>query len=281
MTSASLPETVEYLVIGHLACDRTSRGLQLGGTAAYAALTARALGWRVGVVTAWGSEIPLDALEGVAMYSKPADRSTTFENVYTEHGRLQYLHALAPSLTLADVPPLWRRAAILHLGPIAQEVRISADEILPAEFLGLTPQGWLRAWDTSGRVRPTEWPDAQGMLARANAAVLSREDVNGDEHRIRAMAAWCPILVITAGAAGADLYWQGKKYHEEAPPQPEVDATGAGDIFAAAFFCRLKQTEDPLHAVRFATRLAALSVTRPGLTAIPTQAEIEAVLEVS
>ena len=55
----------------------------------------------------------------------------------------------------------------------------------------------------------------------------------------------------------------------------EVDATGAGDIFATAFFARLYATRDPWEAARFATHLAAFSVTRSGLDSIPTQEEIQ------
>ena len=42
----SLPsvEPVDYLVIGHVAHDLTPDGWRLGGTAAYSALTAQALG---------------------------------------------------------------------------------------------------------------------------------------------------------------------------------------------------------------------------------------------
>jgi sugar/nucleoside kinase (ribokinase family) len=54
-----------------------------------------------------------------------------------------------------------------------------------------------------------------------------------------------------------------------------MDSTGAGDIFSAAFFVRLHSTRDPWEAARFATNLAAYSVTRPGLNGIPTQKEIE------
>ncbi len=45
-------EPVDYLVIGHLTEDLTPAGPRLGGTAAFSALTARALGLRVGVVSA-------------------------------------------------------------------------------------------------------------------------------------------------------------------------------------------------------------------------------------
>ena len=53
------------------------------------------------------------------------------------------------------------------------------------------------------------------------------------------------------------------------------DTTGAGDIFAAAFFFRLYTTRDPWESARFATQLAAASVTRIGLDGIPTQEEIQ------
>jgi sugar/nucleoside kinase (ribokinase family) len=54
-----------------------------------------------------------------------------------------------------------------------------------------------------------------------------------------------------------------------------VDATGAGDIFATAFFFRLFATRDPWEAARFATQLATTSVTRSGLEGIPTEDEIQ------
>jgi sugar/nucleoside kinase (ribokinase family) len=54
-----------------------------------------------------------------------------------------------------------------------------------------------------------------------------------------------------------------------------LDATGAGDVFAAAFFVRLHKTRDPWEAARFATLIASRSVTRLGLDGVPTKQEIE------
>ena len=45
-------EPVDYLVVGHIAQDVIPGGFQLGGTVSYASLTAKALGLRVGIVTA-------------------------------------------------------------------------------------------------------------------------------------------------------------------------------------------------------------------------------------
>lgn len=268
-------ETVDYLVIGHAARDLTPQGARLGGTVAYAALTARALGLRPAILTATGADLSLEPLDGIPIVSIPSQASTTYENLYTETGRVQYLRARAERIPLDRVPASWRSAPILHLAPIADEV----DSILPGGFtpsmLGLTPQGWMREWDSDGRVSPRAWVESQPALAQANAVVLSREDVNNDDLLIEHMAEQTQILVVTEGAAGAVLYWHGDRRRFRAPSVREVDATGAGDIFAAAFFVRYLTTRDPWEATHFATLLASHSVEREGLQGIPTQREIE------
>jgi hypothetical protein len=269
-------EPVDYLVIGHLTCDVTPNGLQLGGTASYSALTARALGMRVGIVTAWAGEIALEPLGGIPVASFPAEKSTTFENIYTPAGRIQVIHHVAPRLDYYMVPSAWRNAEIVHLGPVAQEVEPSLVRHFPDALIGITPQGWLRQWDQQGHVSPGEWPEATAVLPQVGAAVISVEDVQGDETRIEEMAASCPVFVVTEGACGARLYWHGDVRRFRAPEMDVVDATGAGDIFATCFFTRLYLTRDPWDAARFATQLASFSVARGGLNGIPTPQEIEA-----
>lgn len=268
-------DPVDYLVVGHVAHDLTPTGPRLGGTAAYSALTAQALGMRVGVFTASGPETNLDVLSDALVVSASSSQSTTFENIYSKHGRKQVLHHQAARLSLDDIPDPWKRTAIVHLAPIDQEV----DAVLPDSFspslLGLTPQGWMRAWDESGQVRRANWESAEQALGRAGAVVVSVEDVGGDEERIEFMAAHTRVLAVTEAAAGARLYWHGDQRRFRAPEMYEVDATGAGDIFAAAFFIRLLTTQDPWEAARFATQLSSRSVTRKGLESIPTAEEIQ------
>lgn len=275
MSNLVLVEPVDYLVIGHVAHDLAPEGPRLGGTAAYSALTARALGMRVGVVTASGPETSLAPLQDLPVVSIESPQSTTFENIYTDHGRIQYLRAQASRLDLNRVPEVWRNTPIIHLGPIANEM----DAVLPEGFsptlLGLTAQGWMRKWDSEGRVSMTEWRDADPALARAGAVVISREDVDGDEELIEHMAHQTRILVVTEGPSGAVLFWNGDRRRFRAPEIMEIDATGAGDIFAAAFFVRLLKTRDPWEATRFATLVASRSVARVGLDGIPTPREIE------
>jgi len=273
-------EPVDYLVIGHLSSDITPDGFRLGGTAAYSALTARALGMRTGVVTACAGDLPLDQLHGIIVHSIPAGRSTTFENVYKAsepHNQLrtQYLHKLAPRIKMDDIPNNWKKSPIIHLGPIAQEL----DPTLPGDFsptlLALTPQGWMRSWDEKGLVTPCRWVEAETALPAAGAAVISLEDVDGDEDEVERLSLASRVLAVTEGPAGARIYWHNDLRRFRAPVKNEVDATGAGDIFATAFFIRLFVTRDPWEAARFATRLAAFSVTRTGLDGIPIPKEIK------
>lgn len=268
-------EPVDYLVIGHVAHDLTPQGPRVGGTVSFASLTARALGMKVGVVTAVGPETSLDSLKGIPVISQESSQSTTYENIYTQHGRIQYLRAQAERIDFRNVPESWRRASIIHLGPIADEM----DPVLPDNFspklLGLTPQGWMRQWDSENRVSMRTWENAEPALTKANAVVISREDVNGDDELIEYMAHHTRVLAVTEGAAGCVLYWNGDRRRFHARQVTEVDATGAGDVFAAAFFIRLLNTRDPWEAARFATLLASCSVTRVGLEGIATSQEIE------
>jgi sugar/nucleoside kinase (ribokinase family) len=271
-------EPVDYLVIGHITVDLTSSGPFMGGSAAYAALTAKAMGLRVGVVTVRGSEIPMTILGDIQVVAGQAESSTTFENVYTAQGRVQYIRSLAPKIDFSLVPDLWCGAKIIHLAPVAQEV----DAVLPANFhpslLGLTPQGWLRAWDSSGRVSPCPWSGMEPALAQAGALAFSVEDVARDENMIEHIAQLSRILVVTEGEAGARLFWHGDCRRFRPPVVTEFDPTGAGDIFAAAFFVRMLNTRDPWEAARFANRMAAISVTRTGLAGVPTPAEARSCL---
>jgi hypothetical protein len=68
-------EPVDYLVIGHVAHDLTPQGPRLGGTAAYSALTARALGYRAGIVTACGPDWPDCQRSGRVFARRFFDRS--------------------------------------------------------------------------------------------------------------------------------------------------------------------------------------------------------------
>lgn len=276
MLKSQTPDPIEYLVIGHLSRDLTPQGERLGGTAAYAALTARSLGLQTGIVTSHADDLPQrDALAEIPVITLPSEHSTTFENIETPYGRRQKIHARAQLLAYQYIPEVWTSTPIVHLAPIAQEVSPDLVRYFRDAFVVVTPQGWLREWDTNdGQVRVSEWPEAHFVLENAAAAVFSLEDIGEDERRIEELVHACPVVAVTEGAEGVRIYWHGDVRRFRPPMVEVIDTTGAGDIFAAVFFTRLYQTRDPWEAARMATQLAAYSVTRPGLLGIPTANEV-------
>ncbi|MBP8998536.1 MAG: hypothetical protein KBG10_09670 [Anaerolineaceae bacterium] len=267
-------EPVDYLIIGHITQDVTPNGLILGGTASYASLTARAFGLRVGIVTACSPELHLDEMEGIQIKRKDCAYTSTFQNTHTPSGRIQQILHVADELTLADVPLAWRNSPIVHLGPLANEIGSELARAFPQSLVGVTPQGWMRGWREDGVVSFKEWKEADQVLPCVQACVMSIEDVKGNEEIIASFASLSPILVVTEGAAGARIYWNGDVRSIRPPKEKEVDPVGAGDIFAASFFIQLKQTRDPWQAARLATLTAANSVTRLGIQGVPTSQEV-------
>jgi len=274
MSDLALLQPVDYLMIGHVTQDLTPQGPVMGGTASYASITAKAFGLRVGVVTSCRNDLDLGLFSGISVSRKPAEENSTFINQQTPAGRVQHIQGAAETLSLADVPRAWRGAPIVHLGPILHEINDDLAGAFPQAMLGITPQGWLREWDANGLISACRWPDASKVLGRADAAVLSIEDVRGDEEMVAEFASMLPVLVVTEGAAGARVYWHGDLRTFRPPQVRELDAVGAGDIFATSFFIRYLATRDPWESARFATLLAANSVTRRSLAGVPTEEEI-------
>jgi hypothetical protein len=268
-------EPIDYLMIGHITQDMTPDGPRIGGTTTFSSLMAHALGLRVGIVTSWGAELPLGQLSKIPIVNLPSDHSTTFKNISTPEGRIQTIYHVAQTIDLNLIPGQWLNSPIVHLGPIAQEIEPTLVRHFSNSLIGITPQGWLRTWDNEGRVLPSEWPEGTFVLSNVGAAVVSIEDVDYDEARIDEMASATRVLAVTEQSEGVRLFWNGDVRRFRPPLVTAQDTTGAGDIFAAAFFFRLYTTRDPWESARFATQLAAASVTRNGLDGIPTQEEIQ------
>src|SRR3989338_7945148 len=251
--SASAPP--DYVVVGHIAKDLIPGGHRPGGTAAYAALTARALGYRSGLVTAFGPDLEPDSLTALEVARPASALSTTFENIYGPQGRTQFLRAQAARLTALDIPAHWRSPRVAHLAPLAQEFEPGLRTEFEGGFVGLTPQGWLRQWDGAGRVSAAAWPAALDTLRRVSATVISVEDVAGDWSVVERWATAAKILAVTEGERGCTVFAHGAGPRKFPAPRVDVvDPTGAGDIFAAAFFINLYETGDPWGSARFANQ---------------------------
>ena len=270
-------EPVEYLAVGHVTHDiLPDASYVVGGTVSYAALTAVALNRAVGILTSAGGDFDRGPFGGRVMIScLPAERTTTFRNRYVNGCRHQIVYGVANPLTPAMVPAAWAAPTIAHIGPVINECAPSLVQSFAAgTFVGLTPQGWMRSTNGDGNVHRHPWHAAEELLPRASAVVFSIDDIEGDWELARDFASQAPLLVVTEGRNGGTLFADGVAHRFPALMVPEVDPTGAGDIFAATFFATLASGELPLEAARFAACVASRSVTRVGLRGVPSEDEI-------
>lgn len=272
--------TPDYVLIGNITADIAPGSRQLGGTVSYSAPTAGAFGLKVGVLTAASEGEPLlaDISPSIEVVHKSASATTTFENIYTPQGRVQYIRAVAPPLTPADVPNAWHAARLVHLGPIAAETDPALGALFPQARVLLTLQGCLREWGDDGRVHFRRWLD-RDALRHIDIVVFSEEDIVEAPQLEVEYASAVRYLVVTRAERGGSLYIDGVRQDYSTPQVTLVHPTGAGDIFAAALLSALDQVGgDYAKACTVAAILAAGSVTRMGLASVPNEAEVRAAL---
>jgi 1D-myo-inositol 3-kinase len=286
----------DFLTIGHVTRDiLPDQTFSLGGTVTFAALTAYRLGLVAAITTCADAELLAELparLAKIGLAVRTSSATTAFVNTYHEGFRTQYVRARADQLQLEDVPEAWRQASIVLFGPLDQELSPSFIRHFPhstGSIFAATPQGWLRRWDGDGRVWPTPWTAAGEILPLLDVLILSHDDLlpfaNGNRTDADAMLSqWSmqvPLLVATDGRHGATLFQHGFVERFPAYPSHEVDPTGAGDVFAAAFLVDYHRHGDPRKAVDFANCVASLSIEHMGIAGIPTMEVVNERIHVS
>lgn len=85
--------------------------------------------------------------------------------------------------------------------------------------------------------------------------------------------------IVKLGARGSMYVTENEQRHFPPAKVESVDATGAGDAFAGGLLTALAEGQPIDAAIRFASCVAALSVTKVGVVnALPTRAEAEALM---
>ena len=267
--------TPEFVVIGHVVLDVVREGWRLGGTAAFAAVQAQRLGLKVGMVTRVGTDVNLqEALPGVAVAGRPSEETTRFVNEYEGGRRRQRVPSQAAVVAIDDVPEEWRAAPVVLVGPVCGEVPAELGASLESSLTGVSAQGWLRRVDRARRVRRQAWTGAP-FWKGSQVLFVSDEDLGRRSDQLVAWEREVAIVAVTRARRGAKVRDRMGWRRIEAFPAREVDPTGAGDIFAAAFLVRYHETQDAAAATRFASAASACSVEGVGVERVATRAEVE------
>ncbi len=270
----------DFVAVGHVTLDHFGEVVRPGGAALYAAITAHRLGLSAAILTSHGADFPLDEVPSrIEVVGLEAPATTAFEHRETKGGRVLRVRGTARPMTAADLPEDWRPASLVVLAPVLQEVDPMLAAAFPDAAVGAELQGWLRAIDGHGVVRPTPWIAPEAALGRLQALFVSRHDVQGQEAQVTEWVQRVPLAVLTAGAAGAILYVNGDRYEVRHRRTREVDPTGAGDVFAATFLIHYDRHGDAWEAAEAATCAASLSVEGEGWSTVPDAATLAAALE--
>ncbi|HPB45903.1 MAG TPA: hypothetical protein PLP95_08635 [Microthrixaceae bacterium] len=278
---------LDYTLIGHVCIDELDDGTdRLGGTVHFAAGQALALGCEVRVITSATARLAqrlFDAHDGaIELDLRESDGDTCFGfDPTADDGPARLLSAAAP-IDAGAVAMLLAAAdrGTVHLGPIAGELGPGVVEMARAgsDYLGITPQGMLRAFAEDGSfvVDPSGWHDA---VLSADALVLN----DGEYRRVDQLgllAGYDGLVFRTLGRDGALVMRGGTVLAQYASalgghlegandrPRPvNPDRTiGAGDVFAAAAFIAHAAGESPADALEVAVELASHWVHRDSET---------------
>jgi fructokinase len=248
-----------------------------GAPAIFASVAAR-LGQPVALAAAVGADAFGDALrarlgrdgvrcEGVRVV---ADRRTAVAFVaYRDAGERDFWFSVPDSAAVlvepAAVGTLAARASWLHAcgstlafgGAVADAVVAAAEQVLRA--------GGRLSVDPN--LRPDASPDALARTARlaraADVVFPSEGELEALGLDVRELVAGGATVCATRGAGGARVAGPdlgGRAIDVPAPVVDEVDPTGAGDTFAAAFVAAVRTGAGPVAAARAACAVAARSV---------------------
>lgn len=267
---------MQYALIGHPCKDKTDDGYRWGGPVVYSGIMAAQLGADAHILTRCQVPPP-DIDRRLQWHIDPDPHTTTYENTYDQYTgqRKQILHARAANISTSRLNVLQPAADLIHLAPVANEVELDQIPALKrGAWLVATPQGWMRRTYADGVTYHVKWEAAEALLPHLHALALSDEDVNHDIALVRYYASIVPYVLYTVGLHGAVLFHGDDQTHIDAEPANVVDPTGAGDVIATAFFVRLRETNNPVEAVRFGTLAAALAIEGEGISGIPSRQQI-------
>ncbi len=265
-----------FLSLGFITHDLCENKKIIGGASAYSAILARNFGVASAIATSIGEDFEeCESLKGIRLAYQIGERTTTFVNKpfkekreATSGKRIQYVTSVADRIKEETIPEEWFNAEIVYICPVLNELEEELIKRFKSSMIGVAPQGWLRSVGEGGRIEKKKWEKANDVLSKVDFVIVSEEDVFEEDVTKYAVS---NIFVLTKGRKGAELYLDGGKRHEHIPAfeREEVDATGAGDVFGAAFLLRYYETKDAVESAIFASCAASFVVEKVGVEGVP------------
>ncbi len=290
------PDRLDVVVVGSASRDVTAddeRGWRLGGAVAYGGLMLARLGLRAGVLlgadrpAASAAELRLLTDAGAELRLVRLGRGPVFENLETPTGRVQKCLEPGEPIPVDALPDAWRSVRTWLFAPVADELAEGWADVPSSDALvALGWQGLLRELPSGGTTRRRA-PRPSAFLHRADIVAVSRHDVEAATpvESLRRLLRPGATLLFTEGPAGGwrsvhrpDGTYERRRYPAIAAAR-EVDQTGAGDVFFAAYLAAqlgfvLGGSRRRGADLRLAAAAASLDVEAAGLAGVPDVAAV-------
>lgn len=282
----------DIVVLGHLLkedivyFDSREAGPVLGGPASYSAVAAGSLGFKVGLVTKIGADMPEELLKvfketGVDTKGVGVGKDTTTNRlIYDRAGnkRLEYLNR-AEDILCEDIPEEYLESRFFLVAAVNYEV----PEVMLKK---LYEKGKKLSMELSGFGGASSF--IIGKPKEEIIRILSRitryfEIVKGgkeDYERIfgrgldieesaRMFLKWgTKVSIVTMGSAGSFITTEDVSIRVDSIPAQVVDITGAGDVWHAGFLCSYLETGENNEHLKenavFASAVASLAIEKTG-----------------
>jgi sugar/nucleoside kinase (ribokinase family) len=215
-----------------------------------------------------GERLERDGVDTTALTEAP-DRSTAVAMVaYDDSGGRDFFFSVrgsaAAAIDAAAAAGAARGASWVHVSGSSIGFGDPLAATVEATVAAALSQGARLSLDPNLRPdSPAEARERTARLARRASVVfpspgeLAALGVTTDE-----LVSGGTLVCATLGAAGVEIHTAGgEPVTRHAPTVTEVDPTGAGDSFAAAFVASLARGEEPVAAAEAACAVAAHSVT--------------------
>ncbi len=270
---------MKILVAGFITIDTIQLPVRqitsVGGPPSYAGLVCSRFGHAVTPLTKVGNDFPDEqavwlARNGIVL--RAADRSvlkptTRFRISNSSGARELLLSSRCEDPTSAQIPPDTRFNASL-VSPLAGEISTSllTEVSSRSDFTFLDPQGFVRKFDSAGRVSEAPLHD-KSILSKVDAIkmdLVEAEMLTGRRDPRAALEKVSAIGVrkamVTHGAEACHVLDGSRIYRVEVPRAPVIDSTGAGDILSGATISWYLKTRDFLRSACFGIAASSLSL---------------------
>jgi sugar/nucleoside kinase (ribokinase family) len=252
------------LVLGSVSCDLAADGPPApGGVVVHAGRALARLGARTRVCTRVRADDRDPLLGGlvdlgVEVLALPSAATTIYLNAYGDGDDRHVLRAASDPIGPDDVPAAWRRADVIHVGPLHPADLDPGTGAVLRGFRGLDVQGLVRmAGTTTLRACPT----LAAHLAHADVVQASEVELPamlaGDDVGRFVARHGLGELLVTRGARGVTVITAAGALDVPAAAGTVHGGPGAGDVFLAAYLLARVRGSGPGDAARAGAAAAA------------------------